>query len=91
MRPNDLRLTLAPLALTLWLGALGCSSSSTDCFGPGQELETAYEPGTVGCACNSATDKPECLQDSFGQNVALVCTNNAWQAIQSASCPRTTP
>jgi hypothetical protein len=53
-----------------------------DCYSPGQNLHTAYEPGAVGCKC--PTDAP----DLCVSNVALTCREGRWQAVEDGACAR---
>ena len=91
--PLEPQRLLAVALLVVAVAAPGCVSTAdsyddNECVGPGSDLETAYEPGNTGCACDSSKDKPQCLMDMFGQNVYLVCVKNAWAPLTSDSCPR---
>ena len=57
-------------------GAVGSA-----CFSPTQNLSTAYQAGSKGCACNPATDASVCVQ-----GVALICESSAWIAVQDGPC-----
>jgi hypothetical protein len=50
-----------------------------DCYSPGQNLDHAYDQGSVGCRC--ATTLGYCKS-----GVALVCTNGRWQAVEDGPC-----
>jgi hypothetical protein len=67
----------------------GSTSSCTTqpspyCYSPSQNVDVAYDAGAVGCVCNSAPS--QCVTDSTGRKVGLVCTNNAWQAVNDGPC-----
>jgi hypothetical protein len=51
------------------------------CFSPTQNLSSAYQSGSIGCACNSATDADVCVQ-----GVALLCESNHWIAVEDGPC-----
>ncbi len=56
------------------------------CFSPTQNLETAYRQNSTGCACASGIDSDFCLPDKNGRNVALICENNRWIAVEDGPC-----
>jgi hypothetical protein len=57
---------------------------STTCYSPAQNLESAYEPGAVGCDCITS-GASLCVRDSTGTDVALTC-DVRWMAIQDGPC-----
>lgn len=75
------------IIFALW--AAGCTASGeggADCYGPGTNLDRAYDDGARGCACDPATDEAVCEQSSEGRGVALVCEDGAWQAVEDGAC-----
>jgi len=63
-------------------GGMGTGGgTSAVCFSPTQNLGIAYQPGAIGCACNSVTDASVCVQ-----GVALVCSSNVWIAVEDGPC-----
>jgi hypothetical protein len=74
-----------------WLGlvAAGCDDpppADPSCFSPSQNLDSAYQPGSAGCACRSGVDQGVCVPDSTGRRVALVCSNGTWTAVEDGPC-----
>jgi len=70
-------------------GTLAQPSGSVACYSPTQGLETAYDPGSVGCACDSTRDEDVCVSyDDAGQpyDVALNCVEGAWRAVLDGVC-----
>ena len=61
-------------------------NSNSDCFSPTQNLINAYDEGFVGCDCDSENDIDICVQDSNGRNVALICSENKWAAVEDGPC-----
>jgi hypothetical protein len=55
-----------------------------DCFSPTQNLDLAYDDGAVGCACQD--EASQCMPDSAGSQVALVCESGQWQAVLDGPC-----
>ena len=81
---------------TVFLG-IGCSSAQEgpdegqdSCYSPTQNLDTAYDEGAVGCACEEGS-AGQCVPDSGGRNVALVCEGGHWKAVQDGPCSETGP
>ncbi len=62
------------------------NNDNTVCYSPNQNLDIAYDVGARGCVCYEANDNPVCLQDGSGRNVALICENNIWQAVEGGPC-----
>jgi hypothetical protein len=62
-----------------------CDAWSGSCFSPTQNLEQAYDMGAVGCPC-SALDEDVCVSDSNNRDVALICDEGVWQAVQDGPC-----
>ncbi len=73
----------------LYLGcvplAMEDAGASAACFSPTQNLDHAYDPGAVGCACTD-TDAGLCLDDGTGRLVALVCPLGHWRAVNDGPC-----
>ncbi|WP_437905524.1 hypothetical protein WME95_45785 [Sorangium sp. So ce327] len=67
-----------------------CAPVPPVCFSPTQNLDTAYEPGSVGCACTDA-DEDVCVDDSTGRGVALVCNDGRWDAVEDGPCAPVPP
>lgn len=69
--------------------AAACTSSTggntEDCYSPTQNLDIAYDDGAVGCTCTDGAEA-QCLPDSTGRKVALVCENGRWQAVNDGPC-----
>jgi hypothetical protein len=68
-----------------WLGgwllvAWACSSDDGECYAPGKNLDTAYEPGAVGCECAPNTE------GVCSDGTALVCEQGHWQAVIDGPC-----
>jgi hypothetical protein len=57
----------------------GTGSGGATCYSPTQNLDTAYDPGAVGCSCDG--DEPVCVS-----NVALICSAGRWQAVEDGPC-----
>jgi hypothetical protein len=77
--------TLISFVMLTWVVAVfgACSHDETDthdCYSPTQNLNHAYDDGTVGCACG-AEDRDQCIT-----GVALVCENARWQAVIDGPC-----
>lgn len=53
----------------------------SDCYSPEQNLDTAYEPGARGCACDAANDPDIC-----SHGVALICEQSFWQSVLDGPC-----
>jgi hypothetical protein len=51
------------------------------CYSPTMNLATAYEPSAKGCACDADQDADICVK-----NVALICENGTWQAVEDGPC-----
>jgi hypothetical protein len=51
-----------------------------ECYSPTQNWETAYDEGSVGCACE-ASEPGQCIQGT-----ALVCESGHWQAVVDGPC-----
>lgn len=64
----------------------GNGPAADRCVSPAQNLETAYDAGAVGCACRSGVDRSVCVTDKNGRNVALVCENDRWTAVEDGPC-----
>jgi hypothetical protein len=63
----------------------GGTSSPSDCFSPTQNIDTAYDQGSVGCACEEgALDR--CVLASTGGEVALSCSEGRWWAGVDGAC-----
>lgn len=71
--------------------ACGRDDRKTTCFAPQQNLEIAYSPGAAGCECKSASDKSVCIRDRDGRDVALVCSDDRWIAVEDGPCLPTGP
>jgi hypothetical protein len=54
-------------------------SDPSTCYSPSQNLDAAYEPGAVGCACNSGQPYV-CVEDTTGWRIPLTCISGRWQA-----------
>ncbi|WP_339727680.1 hypothetical protein [Maribacter stanieri] len=82
------------LSLLLLTISFLCSCSNNDdqnennskCFSPTQNLSNAYEPGSVGCDCDSENDANICVQDEKGSNVALICSEKKWIVVEDGPC-----
>jgi hypothetical protein len=62
---------------------------SSTCFSPTQNLEHAYDSGSVGCDCYVAGPNL-CLSDATGRKVALSCQGPApWRALNDGACAQT--
>jgi hypothetical protein len=72
--------TCSRLLLALALPGLVAACDDDACFAPGKNLSTAYEQGSVGCACSSR-DPEQCLD-----GVALVCRSGRWRAVIDGPC-----
>lgn len=90
-----------PSVSSLWgrceAGACVCSMGSvlnvgtgkcraSTCYSPNIDLDTAYDPGAVGCACDPEVDKETCRNDSRGRTVPLVCENGRWHTGEGTAC-----
>jgi len=56
-----------------------------DCFSPQKNIDQAYSGGE-GCHCDPAADSGACVEDSTGRGVALVCSDDRWQAVEDGPC-----
>jgi hypothetical protein len=63
---------------------VGCSAE-TACYSPTQNLDSAYDEGSVGCECDDGS-AGQCIADSEGRNVALVCNGGQWTAVEDGPC-----
>lgn len=78
--------------LLIFISALFLNSCSEDddnnsnCFSPIQNLTSAYESDSIGCDCDSQNDIDICVQDENGRNVALICSENKWIAVEDGPC-----
>jgi hypothetical protein len=74
------------------LGA-GCSTETGDppmdgtCYSPTQNLDTAYDEGSEGCECDDGA-AGQCVADSEGRKVALVCDGGQWSAVEDGACAK---
>jgi hypothetical protein len=50
------------------------------CFAPGHRVETAYDPGAIGCDCFLGDE------DVCEEGAALVCLNGRWTAVEDGPC-----
>jgi hypothetical protein len=57
-----------------------------ECYSPCQNLETAYLNGSEGCLCDEQSDKDTCIEDGNGVNVALMCEEGVWVAVEDGPC-----
>ncbi len=55
------------------------------CYSPTQNLDWAYDDGAEGCACDEGS-AGQCVADSQGRNVALVCEDGRWLAVEDGPC-----
>jgi hypothetical protein len=55
------------------------------CYSPTQNLDTAYDDGSEGCECEEGA-AGQCVPDSDGRNVALVCEGGRWSAVEDGPC-----
>ena len=58
----------------------------SNCYSPYQNLEFAYLSGAEGCSCNEQSDSDTCVTDNDGRNVALICINGKWEAVEDGPC-----
>jgi hypothetical protein len=58
----------------------------SSCYSPEQNLDTAYELGALGCPCNPDTEFGTCRTSEQGNEVALVCSNGNWEAVEDGRC-----
>ena len=65
-----------------------CSNDddNSNCFSPTQNLTSEYEDDAIGCDCDSENDIDVCEQDENGRNVALICFQNQWRAVEDGPC-----
>ncbi len=72
-------------ATTFATGGVGPAATggttSGECFSPTQNLSTAYQDGSKGCACDPTT-----MADACVQGVALICESNHWIAVEDGPC-----
>jgi hypothetical protein len=59
----------------------GGTASSPGCYSPTQNLDSAYQPGAHGCACDATKDDDVCIE-----GVALMCERGTWQAVEDGPC-----
>ncbi len=81
----------ALFAAVLALSALGgCEpTEGDDCFSPDQNLDRAYDDDAEGCACSPGTASVcASYEDDDGRqhDVALVCTDGAWESVEDGPC-----
>ena len=76
------------LLITTVCIAFACEddNASTNCYSPSQNLEMAYEDGAQGCACDVQNDQDVCIKDKSGREVALICENGKWIAVEDGPC-----
>lgn len=80
----------AAVALLMPLGGCVGSELRDSCYAPSDNLDLAYEPGAVGCACKPQS-APACVADSAGREVALVCEHGHWQSVEDGPCAPPAP
>ena len=85
------------ISIILLLGVISCGGDSPSndeatrpaagdtCYSPTQNLNTAYDNGATGCACGD-TDEDQCVTDSTGIHVALICSGDRWLAVEDGPC-----
>ena len=61
-------------------------NNNSNCFSPTQNLTIAYETDSIGCVCDSDNDNETCVPDENGRNVALICSDNKWIAVEDGPC-----
>jgi len=90
-------LSLTTLALGLGcdpietpIGTLGRVTADENCYSPEQNLEIAYEANAQGCTCGPS-DPDICRLDQEGREVALVCNDDHWEAVEDGPCDALQP
>jgi hypothetical protein len=66
------------------LGEAGDLGVADPCFSPTANLSIAFQPGAVGCACNSTVDRDVCVDRNRAR--ALICTYGHWVAMMDGPC-----
>ena len=62
------------------------------CYSPSQNVDSGYEAYSttstaVGCSCNGSPS--QCVSDSQGHKIGLVCTDGAWHSVIDGPCAPT--
>ena len=81
------------VSLALPVALFSCTGSELPdraCYSPTRNLDQAYDPEAVGCRCGRGSESV-CVADSTGAEVALVCDEGRWQAVEDGPCAPRAP